>query len=147
MKYSVYLGSVDVVSTDYNGNPQSYKSQDGNTYYITTGEKKDIYDTPKDFMANITEAGGEAEATEFGLSVSDYEAVALYDKNAYPLKEGTLVWKDSEAEYDGDSEYYTMDMRTLIDVHSPKKTSADYVVRKVSSSLNFTRAILKAINK
>lgn len=147
MKYALYLGSVDVVSTDYNGNPQYYTDGEGNRIYIVTGEKRDIYGEVKDFEANISEAGGEAEATEYGLSVGDYEAIALFQKNSYPLTEGALVWRDSEVEYDGDNMYYTKDMQTLIEVRSPRKISADYTVRKVPSSLNFTRAILKAINK
>ena len=147
MKYALYLGSVDIVATDYQGNPQSYTDDEGNKFYMVTGEKRDIYDTPVEFDANFSTSGGEAQEQEYGLDISQYDAVILYSLNAYPIVDGTLIWKDGEVKYDGDTMYYTKDMHTLIEVHSPVKTSADYVVKKVGNSLNYTRVNVSAINK
>lgn len=147
MLYSLYLGSLYEVPTDGDGNPLYHQSDDGSRIYMTNGEPLDIYGTPVAFQANFSEAGGEAEAMEYGLSVGDYEGIIFYAKNAYPIKEGSIVWKDSEVEYEDEKKYYTKDMSTLIEVHTPKKESADFTVRKTPDSLNFTRAIVKAINK
>ena len=147
MKYALYLGSVDIVATDYQGNPQSYTDDEGNTFYMVTGEKRDIYGEVKDFEANISMSGSEAEAQEYGLSLSDYSAVLITSRGAYPIVEGTIIWAKSEVEYDGEEAYYTTDMHTLIEIRSPKKISADFVTVKVSPSLNFDRFILDAINK
>lgn len=147
MKYALYLGSVDVVATDYNGNPQYYTDGEGNRIYIVTGEKRDIYDTPVEFDANFSTSGGEAQEQEYGLDISQFDAVILFSLNAYPITEGTLIWKDSEVEYDGENMYFTKDMQTLIEVHSPVKTSADFVCKKVGDSLNYTRVNVSAINK
>lgn len=146
MKYALYLGSVDVVSTDYNGNPQYYIDSEENVIYIVTGEKRDIYDTPREFESSIGMSGS-AESQSYGFSTDDISATLIIGKKSYPIVEGTLIWKDSEVEYDGDNMHFTKDMQTLIDAHSPKKVSADYVVVGVDESLNFDRIILKAINK
>lgn len=147
MKYALYLGSVDVVATDYNGNPQYYKDGEGNIIYLVTGEKRDIYGEVQDFEANISMSGSEAEAQEYGLSLADYSAVLIISRGAYPIVEGTIIWTKSEVEYDGEESYYTTDMQTLIRVRSPQKVSSDFVTVKVSPSLNFERFILDAINK
>lgn len=146
LKYALYIGNVNIVDVDDDGNPKYYLDSEEKKTYMSSG-KKSIYGEPVDFSANITEAGGETEALEFGLSVADYQAIALYSKGAYPLVEGAIVWEDSEVEYDTDVMYYTKDFKNLIEVHSPKKVSADFSIRKISNSLNFTRAILKAITK
>ena len=147
MKYALYLGSVDVVSTDSNGNPHYHEDSEGNRIYIVTGEKRDIYDIPVEFDANFSTSGGEAQEQEYGLDISQFDAVLIYSLKAYPITEGTLIWKDSEVKYDGENMYFTNDMQTLIEVHSPVKTSADYVVKKVGDSLNYTRVNVSAINK
>lgn len=146
MKYALYLGSVDVVATDYNGMPQFYTDMDNNVFYIVTGEKKDVYGEPVEFDANFSTSGGEAQEQEYGLDISQYDGIALYSKSAYPIVEGALIWIKSEVEYT-DNGYYTQDMQSLIEVKSPVKTSADYVCKKVSDSLSFTKAIFTAINK
>lgn len=146
MKYSLYIGRVDIVETDSDGNPKFYKDRDGNITYLTD-EKREIYSTPMDFHANFSTSGGEAQDQEYGLDISDFDGVAIYQKQAYPITEGSIIWKDSEVEYDGENMYYTTDLHNLIEVHAPKKTSADYVCKKVDDSLNFTKAIFTAINK
>lgn len=164
MYYALQIGEVPIPARDNDGNIiyQSYMDSDGNEIFFLdengnkkpyeTGETKIIYGTPQEFDANIAESGGEAEAQTFGLSVADYEAVALYEKGAYPIVIGALVWRDSEpkCEYDHEVPFEIENAdREKITVYStvPEETSADYRVIKTPTSLNFTRAILKAIVK
>ena len=164
MKYALQIGEVPIYSRDENGEIiyEHYEDSDGNVIYYfdengnkipsDTGKTKIIYGTPKEFDANIAESGGEAEAQTFGLSVSDYEAVALYNKGEYPIVIGALVWRDSEpkCEYEHEVPFeIENDKGEKETVYStiPEETSADFRVIKTPTSQNFTRAILKAIVK
>lgn len=146
MKYSSYLYTLDVVATDYNGMPQYYEDSDGERTYIVTGDKKAVYSEVAEMQANISFSGGEAEETDYGLSIADFDAILLYSLQAYPIKEGTLIWTKSEVEYEEDL-FLTADMHTLIDAKVVKQVSADYVAKKVSDSLNYTKVNLTAVNK
>lgn len=164
MYYALQIGEVPIYARDNDGNIiyQSYTDSDGNEIFylddngnkipMDTGESMIIYGTPQEFDANIAESGGEAEAQTFGLSVADYEAVALYEKGACPIVIGALVWRDSEpkCEYDHEVPFEIENADgEKITVYStvPEEASADYRVIKTPTSLNFTRAILKAIVK
>lgn len=164
MYYALQIGEVPIYVRDNDGNIiyQSYTDSDGNEIFyldddgnkipMDTGESMIIYGTPQEFDANIAESGGEAEAQTFGLSVADYEAVALYEKGAYPIVIGALVWRDSEpkCEYDHEVPFEIENADgEKVTVYStvPEETSADYRVIKLSRSLSFTRLILKAIVK
>lgn len=164
MYYALQIGEVPIYARDNDGNIiyQSYTDSDGNEIFyldddgnkipMDTGESMIIYGTPQEFDANIAESGGEAEAQTFGLSVADYEAVALYEKGAYPIVIGALVWRDSEpkCEYDHEVPFEIENAdgeRVTVYSTVPEETSADYRVIKTPTSLNFTRAILKAIVK
>lgn len=117
--YAVYLGKLQKQKIDKDGN------------VIKTGEKKDTYGEPVSFQGNIALSGGESEAAEFGLDVSDYDAKIVLEKNLYPIKEGYLVWDESIPEVDDDG-------HSLI-------TSADYRVVKKVPSINGERYVLKAL--
>ncbi len=117
--YAVYLGKLQKQKIDKDGN------------VIKTGEKKDTYGEPVPFQGNIALSGGESEAAEFGLDVSDYDAKIVLEKNLYPIKEGYLVWNESTPEVDDDG-------HSLI-------TSADYRVVKKVPSINGERYVLKAL--
>lgn len=164
MYYALQIGEVPIYARDNDGNIiyQSYTDSDGNEIFyldddgnkipMDTGESMIIYGTPQEFNANIAESGGEAEAQTFGLSVADYEAVALCEKGAYPIVIGSLVWRDSKpkCEYDHEVPFEIENADgEKVTVYStvPEETSADYRVIKTPTSLNFTRAILKAIVK
>lgn len=141
MKYALYLSKSEIY--DF------YEDEDGNRYPIPTGEKEATYATPKEMRANISKGGGDAEAMEYGLSTADYQAVLLFDKNEYPLEEGSLVWEKSPVEYKyGGEEVEAKDKNgETVLTKAPIPISADYTVIKISDSLNFTKAILKAVNK
>lgn len=140
MKYSLLIGESEIY--------REYTDSDGNTYMIGTGKETTYYSTPVDFMANISMSGSDAEATEYGLSTADYEAILSCSKGAYPIVEGSLIWINSEVEtlYDEEVEI-KFDNGTIKKTNAPKRTSADYTVIKSSPSLNEDKFILKAVNK
>lgn len=141
MSYSLYLTKADVY--DY------YEDNEGNKFPIKTGEKEEVYSTPKPLKANISMSGSDAEAEAYGLSIADYEAVLVYSKNEYPLVEGSLIWLNSPIEYKYDGEEIEVDMPSgkKVKTKAPVRVSADYTVIKIADSLNETRAVLKAVNK
>lgn len=137
MYYAVPTGKrIPIYELDSDGHRIiSYTDNDGNVYYADSGETTPEYDSPVEFSANIALSGGEAEAQEFGLSTADYNAVIVADVGKFPIKNGTLIWHESEVKYkDADN--------TMLD-----DKSADYMVLKVSTSLNVVRYVLKAVVK
>lgn len=148
MKYALQIGEIPIYERDNDGNVICYEDTDGNKIPLETGNKEIAYSTPKEFSANITMSGGEAEAREYGLSIADYEAVISYSKGSLPLVEGALIWFGSNVKYKNDGEpieVETKDGKQMIKV--PENVSADYQVLKISPSINEEKAILKAVNK
>ena len=147
MKYALQIGEVPIYNRDENGEIiyEHYEDSDGNIIYYEdengnkipseTGEYEIGYSEPHEFFGNIAMSGGEAEAQEFGLSISDYNATLLCQKGAYPIVEGSLIWTKSEVGYKD----------TNNEIVDP--ISSDYEVIKVSESLNFVKYVLKAVVK
>lgn len=149
MYFSQYLATGIRYETDDEWNPIYYETDEGERIYSESGENMPYYTEPKEMYANIAESGGEAEAKEFGLSVGDYEAVLVYSRGEYPLKEGDYIWlDDSEAryEYNGQEVPVEVDGEKVM-MKTPDVSTADYIVLKVPKSLNFQKAILKAVVK
>lgn len=149
MKYALRIGESKIYQRDENGDIAYYIDNEGNQIPLETGESQTEYSDPKEFSANIAMSGGEAEAVEYGLSTSDFEAVMLYPNGTVPLKEGALVWFKSPVQYryDGKETEVETPNGDKIMTAVPLPVSVDYTVIKVDESLNFTRAILKAVNK
>ena len=147
MKYAIQIGEVPIYNRDENGEIiyEHYEDSDGNIIYYEdengnkipseTGEYEIGYSEPVSFLSSLAMSGGEAEAQEYGLSVSDYNATLLCQKGAYPIVEGSLIWTKSDVGYKD----------TNNDIIYP--ISADYEVIKVSESLNFVKYVLKAVVK
>lgn len=162
LKYALRIGEIEEIEKDEQGNPkyvEEYTDDEGNVYYahddngnlipMTTGERKIIYSEPVAFDANISEQGGsESEALPYGISTADYEATIVYQRGAYPLTEGSLIWFKSEVEYEYNGEEVTITIDDKeITQKIPVETSADFRVVKLSDSLNNTLAILEKMNK
>lgn len=141
MLYSLYLSQSDVM--DF------YEDEEGNRYPIPTGEKEPVFSTPQEMRANLSMSGGEAEAREYGLSVADFSAIALYSLDAYPIVEGAYIWVNSPVIYEYEGEEIEVDdgKGGKVWTKAPLFTSADYKVVRVADSLNFTKVILKSVNK
>ena len=123
--YALYDGEVPIY--DY------YEDEDGNRIPIDTGETTIGYENPVEFYGNIALSGGESEAKEFGIDVSAYDSVLVMNKSALPIDETSLIWFESEPQYNADG---TVDGK-----------SADYTVVKVSPSLNVDKYVLKKVVK
>lgn len=132
MFYSLQGEKIPIYETDSDGNIIYYEDSDGNRIPLETGEYEIGYSEPVEFYSNISMSGGEAEAQEYGLSVSDYNAILVCQKGYVPITEGSLIWLESEVGYKD------MD-KTILDPNS-----ADYAVIKVSKSISFVKYILKA---
>lgn len=102
------------------------------TTYLKTGEFKQIYNAPVEFLAIISFGGGDAKAMEFGVDLSEYDATVICHKNLVPLTETSLIWHLSEPRYDGN-------------VLDPR--SADYKVIKCIHELNDDYYILQRLVK
>ena len=118
LKYAELLGVRTKTKTDKQGN------------VVKTGEKESYYSEPIDFKANIVMSGGNADMVEFGLNLADYSAKIVVPKDSLPIKEGWLIWDESEP--------------VIVDGNS-LETSADYVVVKKSPTPNVDKFILQRL--
>lgn len=125
MYYALYSGEIPIY--------EYYTDSEGNIIPIDTGETTTGYELPVEFSGNIALSGGESEAQEFGLNLSDYEAVLVVGKNVLPIDETSLIWQNTEPKYNADG---TVD-----------RFSSDYTVVKVSPSLNVDKFVLKKVVK
>lgn len=73
-----------------------YMLIDGEYLPKETGNIEPIYTNPVPFGANIHGVIGEAEATRFGISISDYDAYIYAPKGTLPLEEGALIWYEQQ---------------------------------------------------
>lgn len=125
MYYALYGKEVPIY--DY------YTDSDGNKIPLDTGETKITYETPVEFDGNIALSGGESQAVEFGLNLADYEAVLVVAKNTLPIDETSRIWHNTKPTYNDDG--------------TVNEFSADYIVVKVSPSLNVDKFVLKKVVK
>lgn len=147
MKYALQIGEVPIYNRDESGEIiyEHYEDSDGNIIYYEdengnripseTGEYEVGYSEPHEFFGNIAMSGGEAEAVEYGIDVSAYDATLVMDKGVLPIDETSLIWFESEVGYTDTS-------MTNADGHT-----ADYKVLAVKPSLNFVKYILGRIVK
>lgn len=160
LKYSNQTAIVPAFETDENGNIKfwSYIDDDGNEFPLldTDGNKipmfadsgtETLYGEPVSFMASIAMSGGEAESVEYGISVVDYSAIIITEKSLVPLTEGSLIWFQSEPEHISEEPIHILVNDEEISGMFARKTSADYLVKKVVPSKNFDKYILGAVNK
>lgn len=134
LKYALQVGEVPIYERDEDGNI-IYIEVDGQKVPVETGETEIGYSKPVDFCGNIAMSGGEAEAKSFGLDISEYDAILLMEKNRIPIDETSLIWHTSKVRY-------IDEQNTIVD-----RKSADYSIKRVQPSLNFTRYLLKRIVK
>lgn len=134
MKYSLQDGRVPIYERDENGDIV-YIEVEGKKVPVETGEYETGYSSPVDFMGNISMSGGEAEAKEFGMDIGDFDAVIVLEKDAIPITETSIIWHTSPVKYKDEQ-------KTIVDAKS-----ADYAVKRVSPSLNFTKVLLQRIVK
>ena len=134
LKYALQDGTWLVPEFDLDGLPIiDYVDDEGNTYPEPHEEIK--WTEPTEFLANIAQSGGEAEAMAYGLSVSDFDASIIVAKGTVDLPIGSLIWHTSEVLYEDEENTYV------------DEKSADYKVLRVLESLNMTKYLLKSVAK
>ena len=99
---------------------------DGETVYIDNGDYELSYDTPVEFLGNISFSGGDSNDVEIGLDMSAYDAIIVTDNHKIPITETSLIW-----------------FETAPPSVTNDGSTADYSVVAVRNSLNQTKAILK----
>lgn len=132
--YALQDREVPIYETDEDGDIR-YIEIDGQQIPVETGQTELGYSEPIKMLANIAFETNETTAQEFGVDVSDYDAIVVFGKNEYPLTETSRIWFESTPRYKDTSE-------TIVD-----GDSADYKVVSVRSSLNEGKAILKHLTK
>lgn len=119
MKYSLQDGRVPIYERDENGDIV-YIEVDGEKIPVETGEYETGYSSPVDFMANINNKLAEVFIKDFGIDDSTNYAQIVAEKDALPIKNGSVIWKKSEVKYKDES-------KTIVD-----EKSADYLVKGVA---------------
>jgi hypothetical protein len=126
MFYALYTEDVPIYATEDEGNILTTEV-DGEPVQVVDSYVSG-YAEAVEFKANISFDSGETRMAEYGLNVGDYNAVISADKGILPFDEQTLIWHNSEPEYNNG-------------VIVPE--SADYRVIAIKTSLNEERFILK----
>lgn len=137
MWYATHRSSEPIYKRDEHGNLIVVYVDETTTppteYYEKIGDTEEGYSEPVKFFGNLAFAkSGEAETTEFGVSLTDYEADVTVSRGYLPIDETSLIWTH-EPLVDG-SGYAIAD-------------DADYKVLKVRPSLNECRYLLAKVQK
>lgn len=119
MKYALQDGEIPIYETDEDGNI-IYIEVDGQKVPVETGEYTTGYSSPVDFEANINNKLAEVLIKDFGIDDSTNYAQIVVEKDALPIKNGSVIWKKSEVKYKDED-------KTIVD-----EKSADYLVKGVA---------------
>lgn len=107
-------------------------------YGNATGEYELKYGNPIDFSANISAAKGETSTRQFGES-EDYDKVIVFDNEAPPINEYSVLWVDTKPSLNGDGSLVKDEDGNTITPH-------DYIVKKVAKSLNVVSIAISKVN-
>lgn len=137
MWYALHGESEDIYKLDEHGNKIVVYVDESTipptVYYEKVGHTKEGYGAPVEFYGNLAfNKSGEAETTEYGVSLADYEATVTVSKDYLPIDEKSLIWTH-EPLMDGDG--YAIE------------SDADFRVLKISPSLNVTKYLLAKMQK
>ena len=137
MWYALHRESEDIYKLDEHGNKIVVYVDESTipptVYYEKAGHTKEGYDVPVEFYGNLAfSKSGEAETTEFGVSLADYEADVTVSREYLPIDETSLIWVH----------------KPLVDIDGyAVESDADYRVLKVSPSLNECKYLLAKVQK
>lgn len=131
LQYATYSDQITIYERDADGNI-IYDEVDGERYPRILSEQAG-YNNSVSFYANIAMSGGEAEAKEYGVNASDYEAVLVTTDKSLPIDELTRIWHTSKPKFNSDG--------------AVDGDSADYSILAVKPSLNGLKVLLKKITK
>jgi len=130
MYYSLQGTSYETYERDENGNI-IYDIIGGEYVPRTTGEPIQSYGKPVEFYNSISGQLTEDEMRAFGGEKIGI-AKMTYHNSEFPFRTGTLIWKDSEIQYDSSGMIV--------------EESADYIVLGIlKAGKNFWRCILAEV--
>lgn len=137
MWYALHRESEDIYKLDEHGNKIVVYVDESTipptVYYEKAGHTQEGYSEPVKFYGHIAfNKSGEAETTEFGISLAEYEATVTVSKDLLPIDETSLIWTHTPLT-DGDG--YAVE------------SDADFKVLKVVPSLNVTKYLLAKTQK
>mgnify|MGYP007038179867 CR=1 FL=1 len=165
LKYSL-IGDAQPIYAVKNGE-LVFTEVKGQRVPAKAGYTEPIYGEAVPFIGYITPIGSEsyargnvAYARAYGIDISAYDALILMKNGEIPVTETSVIWhksqpkhkviknvllldSDGEAIEDSDSceAIFAADM-TVID-----ENSADYIVKRVASSMNITLILLRRLNQ
>lgn len=113
--YANLIGSEEIINED------GYK----------TGEKRLIYDRPKQIEANISVAKGEVVLQLFGGNES-YDKIIVSDDTHLPINEYSVIWIDSVPVFD--------------EKNNEIITPNNYIVKRIAKSLNSVSIAVNRVN-
>lgn len=122
----VYQEEEIIYQRDEDGNIE-YMEIDGELVPIEIGTRPAGYKIAESFDSNFSTSGGESEATQYGVDVSDYSAKITLEKGVIEMDETSLLW-EAEPILNEDG---------LADTET-----ADWRIVKVSPSQNFVTYLL-----
>ena len=137
---------------------------DGVETPVSAGYTSPIYDEPVDFIGNIIPVGSEsyargnvAVANAYGIDISAYDALILMNAHELPVTETSVIWHRSEPKYktlenavmvdeNGDETFNPSEAVSVTDMDVVDENSADYIVKRVATSMNITLILLRRMN-
>ncbi len=136
LQYALLIGEQPEYVLDENGDKIiEYVTEEGEIIYKETGGTELVYSEPVSFFANISFSSGESQSQEYGIDVSAYDGIILVNKGELPIDETSIVWFESEVEFQNGS------------TTQPNPHTADFSVVAIKPSLNQEKVILKRITK
>lgn len=118
----------------------SYESKNPVTddYGNRTGEYEPVYGKPQEFYAYVSPEKGEVLARRYG-ETTPYDRVLVLDNQAPIINEQSRLWVDITPELDNEGNLSLDESGEVITPH-------DFIVKKVSKSLNSRLIAIRKIN-
>lgn len=116
MYYSLYKAAEEVYEEEGTSVRTIIDEETGEEIPVEVGTQKAVYLPPVEFFANITSNLNEMHIKAYGVDQSSIYSRIIAEKGQLPLKVGTMIWRESDIEWDDK-------LRRI-----PKQASADYVV-------------------
>ena len=142
-----------------------YVVEDGKIVTTEVDGVETPVDEPVSFIANIIPVGSESYARgniavphAYGIDISAYDALILTKAFEFPLTETSVIWHRSEPKYktlenavmvdeNGDETFNPSEAVSVTSMEVVDENSADYIVKRVATSMNVTLILLRRVNQ
>ena len=116
MYYSLYNAANEVYDETGSSVRYIYDKEIGTSIPVEIGTQQAEYYPPVEFSANITSNLNEMHIKSYGVDQSSIYAKIVAEKGQLPLKVGTIIWRESEIQWEDEQQ------------RIPNQESADYTV-------------------